>query len=103
MRLLVAVALCLGLLAACEEEPVAPESMHRRLGLRTPDDPMPRTTAGAGTSGHEERLLLDAPDPTCAPDPTTGGTTGEPQQVEPHSGGTTGGAPLGADSAPLPA
>lgn len=107
MRFVVAALLVMGLLAACEERPRAPDGVHRSLGLRAPDDATPRTTAGAGTSGHEERLLLplDENGPRLAPDPTTGTTTGAPNRTEPRHGtsGTTGGAPDGADNLRMPA
>ena len=93
MRLVLAALACAALFAACADQAPLRVAVDPSLGVRAADDGVPRTTAGAGTSGHDDREIFDTlPSPIdgttgSTSDPTTGSTASSPQD---ESEGTTG-------------
>jgi len=102
MRLLLAALAVLALMAACADQAPTRIAVDPALGVRAADDGVPRTTAGAGTSGGNDNrevfealpAAIDGTTGTTS-DPTTGSTASSPQDESeapgtPHHSGTTG-------------
>jgi len=96
MRTVFAALLCLAAMAACADQSPA----RATVDPRTADDVFPRTTAGAGTTGHDDHEsfeVLPNVDGTTGStsDPTTGSTATSPindpdAPCSPRRSGTTG-------------